>query len=112
MILELFRAIGAAMQRNRESMSNYSPRYGGMWVKRKKYGVDEIVWKDLTPKERPQYVSVFNIEDDYVITVGYNPRRQSIETIECDDSRSVELAVKLAKAEYSCHGNVIISLEE
>lgn len=112
LVRSLLIELGGAIQSVKERNSSYSPQYDGMWITKKKYGVEEVVWKELKPKERVRHVSVFNIEDDYIITVGFNKRGQSINTVSCRDSREVEMAIDLLEIEYRNMGNVIIQPQE
>ncbi len=88
----------------------YSPQYRGKWTNKGTDYSEDWQWVEKV-KARPLEVSVFNLEDDYIITVSAKARPNSIEVIPCKDDREVEIAIDLLKAYYSTLGNVIISTE-
>lgn len=94
-------------ERNREK---YIPKYDGQWVNKGSRYNENWEWKDNSPKTlRPYWVLVFNYEDDYIITIGFHPRKNAIDGCECENDREVEIAISLLQAKYSVLGNVIVN---
>lgn len=105
--------LGGTIQDVERAGSAYEPQHGGTWVTTKKHGIEDITWKELNPEPKmKQYVSVFDFDGDYVITVGNHPRPNAIEVTECDYKSHVPLTIEILEAGYSVKGNVIISQEE
>jgi hypothetical protein len=87
----------------------YTPRYEGQWVNKGTDKDERWVW--IEKNDGPYYVNVFNLEDDYILTVGRHPRGNAIETIDCIDLREVEIALEYLSIYYRTFGNVITYTE-
>lgn len=94
-----------------KSKEEYVSRFSGEWVRRNKNGVEDWEWKEKTRPIKPLYVNVFNLDEDYIIKVGYRRRGAAIKTQECRDNREAEIAVDVLKSYYEPLGNVFISDE-
>lgn len=88
----------------------YESNYDGHWVDRGRGNKENWVWKEPKPT-RTLYVSVFNLEKDYIITVGFNPRANALDVIECVDEREAEHTVRYLSIYYGTLGNVVTHKE-
>jgi hypothetical protein len=105
LLMKLIYKLG--MLHEKYEKKRYTPRYEGQWVNKGTDEDEEWVWVDKVKSIRTYYVNVFNLEDDYIITVGYQPRANAIETIDCADLREVEIALEYLTIYYRTFGNVI-----
>lgn len=112
LVRAILTSVGEFKEADRVKRSTYVPQYDGRWVTKRKYGVEEEVWVSLVPKEPVKYVSVFNFENDYVITVSRTKKNTAIETVVCEDKASVDRAIRILSAGYKVLGNVVVSTEE
>jgi hypothetical protein len=87
--------------------NTYKPQYSGRWVNKGTDSNEDWQWVEKVKPLRSYYVNVLNLEDDYIISVGIKALYNAIETVECEDERSIELAIKYLEAYYKCLGNVV-----
>lgn len=109
LLLKLIYKLGMLAEERDRRRSSYTPRYDGQWVNKGTDKDEKWVWIDKVKSIRTYYVNVFQLENDYIITIGYQPRANAIETVDCSDLREAEIALKYLKTYYETLGNVIIN---
>lgn len=104
---KIFMAIGKITE---EQSDKYTPQYSGQWKNKGTVHNEDWVWKEKAGTK--SMVNVFQLEDDYIITVGNRRRPSAIEAMSCRDEREVEIALELLSTYYGTLGNVVISMED
>lgn len=102
LIKDLMLAYGKYIERRHDT---YHPQYKGHWKNRGGDHYEDWHWVEKADKN--YIVNVFQLEDDFIITVGNRVRSNSIEHVRCRDEREVQIALDLLKSYYGELGNVI-----
>lgn len=108
MLKKLLQLLGKAIDNTPDT---YTSEYNGQWRNKGRGNHEDWQWIERGAK-REYKVSVFNLEDDYIITVGRKARPSAIEVVTCRDMSEVEVAIDVLTAYYGTLGNTIISRTE
>jgi hypothetical protein len=92
-----------------KSHDTYEPQHDGQWKNKGTDKNEQWVWVEQKPTAK--YVNVFNIGDDYIITIGDRRKGNAVESYKCRDEREVQIALDLASVYYGTLGHVSISTE-
>jgi hypothetical protein len=85
----------------------YEPQYDGRWKNKGSHKHENWVWVEETG--RKCVVNVFQLDTDYVITVGQRARGNAIESVECRDNSELDIALELLSVYYGTLGNVVMN---
>lgn len=111
-IMDIFYNISKIIDERRSQPNNIdTSEFGGRWVNK---GTDkDEKWEWVEDKKvknlRTYYVNVFNIELDYIITVGYNSIPSAIESVDCERPKDVKRVIRMLESYYGTIGNVVIN---
>jgi hypothetical protein len=107
LIKRLFYEIGKLSERSKDT---YKSQYKGQW---KNKGNDHNEnWQWVEKDSNKNYVvNIFQLENDFIITIGHHARSNAIETVNCKDDRELEIALRLLKTYYGTLGNVVIDTQ-
>jgi hypothetical protein len=111
MLRFLAKVLIASGKRTTKRKDTYESNYTGQWKNKGDDSNERWEWVEKTDNSRPFYVNIFNLEDDYILTVGYHPKKNAVDSMECRDKREVTIALDLFEARYSALGNVIRDME-
>lgn len=101
--------LAALGRRSLERKGEYVSQREGQYVNVGTRYEEDWEWRSKTVRmKRKRYVCVFNIEDDYIISVSPTPKSGAIEAVACNDDLDEEIAVRMLKAGYERVGNVVI----
>lgn len=95
----------------RKSKKDTSSR-GGQWINNGTDIDEDWVWEDPNILLRPIYLNIYREGDSIVMAKGHIPRLGSLENIECDSVRELELMVKFLSREYKKKGNIVIDIDD
>lgn len=110
-ILEYGESISEAEDEEIDRKGKYHPRFNGQWVNKGTRKQENWVWVDKVTRIRPVYVNVFQIGDDYIITMGNSARPDAIDSTECENEWQAEHLMKNLGLYYEYLGNVTINSE-
>lgn len=112
-ITNFFWKIGKAMEDSEAKKTDtYVSKYPGKWVDKGGKKTEDWQWVEEKVKfARPQYINIFEMEDDYIVTVGTKPRPLAIETLICEDNTDLDIKLKYTKIYYEALGNVVMPTE-
>jgi hypothetical protein len=106
-VAKVLQAWGKAIEKKYDT---YKPQYRGQWKNRGTDKNENWVWVEKGATKNYK-VNVFQLEDDYIITVGYRARGNAIEVVDCKDDRELEIALELLAVYYGTLGNVVTNRE-
>ncbi len=84
----------------------YTPNESGYW---KNVGtVKHERWTWVEPKQEIYQVSISQLEDEYLITVGHKTRPNTIDTISCNGESELNRTLDILTAYYGTLGRTTI----
>lgn len=88
----------------------YEPKYKGQWKNRGTHKHERWEWVEKGATQSYK-INVFELDGDYIITVGQRARSNAIEVVDCRDDRELEIALELLAAHYGTLGKVFTNRE-
>lgn len=88
---------------------SYTPRFTGQWVNKGGKKNENWVWVNKVKPIRPTWVNVFQIEDDYIITMGSAQRIDAIDSTKCIDEFEARNLMDCLACYYKHQGEVTVT---